>query len=147
MSCPRIIWWMIKWGFRESYRYDRCPSGSEMCILITASIAATQNIIKCINRSGYKVNEISLEISGGRRGCSDGRMKKRLGVLSAGYRRRYYGYRCLPGRGPSLYRISAGRSGDQVSLPIYLLLLEQSLDVAEKIKIHHTEAAGNLWWI
>ncbi len=100
--------------------------------IVTASIAATQNIIKCINRSGYKVNEISLESL-----CASEAVlteeEKELGVLlldiGAGTTDIILHYEGAPH-----YSGSLPVGGEQVTNDLSIVM-EQPLELAEKIKL------------
>ena len=102
--------------------------------IITGSIAATQNIIKCINRSGFKVNEISLEslVAGEAVLTED---EKELGVLLldiGGGTTDIVVYI----EGAPHYTGSLPIGGEQVTSDLSIVM-EQSLELAEKIKISH----------
>ncbi|OQY34557.1 MAG: cell division protein FtsA [Spirochaetaceae bacterium 4572_59] len=101
--------------------------------IITGSIAATQNIIKCINRSGYKVNEISLEaLAGGESVLTED--EKELGTLfldiGGGTTDIVVYYEGAPH-----YTGSLPVGGDQVTSDMSIVM-EQSLDMSEKIKLN-----------
>ena len=106
--------------------------------IVTASIAATQNIIKCINRSGYKVNEISLEsLSAGEAVLTED--EKEMGVLFldiGGGTTDVVVYH----EGAPRYSGSLPVGGEQVSNDISIVM-EQPLELAEKIKL----ANGCCW--
>ena len=100
--------------------------------IVTASIAATQNIIKCINRSGYKVNEISLEsLCAGEAVLTE--EEKELGVLlidiGGGTTDIILFYEGAPH-----YSGSLPVGGEQVTSDLSIVM-EQPLDLAEKIKL------------
>ena len=102
--------------------------------IITGSIAATQNIIKCINRSGFKVNEISLEslVAGEAVLRSD---EKELGVLLldiGGGTTDIVVYH----EGAPHYTGSLPIGGEQVTSDLSIVM-EQSLELAEKVKLGH----------
>ncbi|MDC7240961.1 MAG: cell division protein FtsA [Spirochaetales bacterium] len=100
--------------------------------IITGSIAATQNLIKCANRSGYRVNEISLEsLVGSRAVLSTDEME--LGVL----------YIDIGGgtsdvivymEGAPHFSGSLPVAGEQITTDLSICL-EQSMEQAEKIKL------------
>lgn len=106
--------------------------------IITASIAATQNLIKCTNRSGYKVNEISLEsLAASRAVLSED--EKELGVL----------YLDIGGgttdaivfiEGSPHFSGSLPVAGEQVTTDLSIVL-EQSMEQAEQIKL----SQGKCW--
>ncbi len=102
--------------------------------IITGSIAATQNIIKCINRSGYRVNEISLEsLAAGEAVLT--KDEKEMGVLFmdiGGGTTDIVVYH----DGAPHYTGSLPIGGEQVSSDLSIVM-EQSLDMAEKIKLSH----------
>ncbi len=100
--------------------------------IITGSIAATQNVIKCINRSGFKVNEISLESLVGSQAVLSGD-EKELGVL----------YLDIGGgtsdaivymEGSPHFSGSLAVAGEQITTDLSICL-EQSMEQAEKIKL------------
>jgi cell division protein FtsA len=100
--------------------------------IITGSIAATQNVIKCANRSGYKVNEISLESLVGSQAVLSAD-EKELGVL----------YLDIGGgtsdaivyfEGTPHFSGSLPVAGEQVTTDLSIVL-EQSMEQAEKIKL------------
>ncbi|RDG31753.1 cell division protein FtsA [Oceanispirochaeta sp. M1] len=100
--------------------------------IVTGSIAATQNVIKCANRSGYKVNEISLEsLVGSQAVLSED--EKELGVL----------YLDIGGgtsdaivylEGTPHFSGSLPVAGEQVTTDLSIVL-EQSMEQAEMIKL------------
>ncbi|MDC7236037.1 MAG: cell division protein FtsA [Spirochaetales bacterium] len=104
--------------------------------IISGSIAATQNVIKCANRSGYKVNEISLEsLVGSQAVLSED--EKELGVL----------YLDIGGgtsdaivylEGSPHFSGSLPVAGEQVTTDLSIVL-EQSMEQAEKIKLSQTK--------
>jgi cell division protein FtsA len=106
--------------------------------IITASIAATQNVIKCTNRSGYKVNEISLEsLVASQSILSDD--EKEMGVL----------YLDIGGgtsdaivyfEGTPHFSGSLPVAGEQVTTDLSIVL-EQPMEQAEAIKL----SQGKCW--
>jgi cell division protein FtsA len=106
--------------------------------IITGSIAATQNIIKCTNRSGYKVNEISLEsLVASQSILSED--EKELGVL----------YLDIGGgttdaivyfEGTPHFSGSLPVAGEQVTTDLSIVL-EQPMEQAEAIKLNQ----GKCW--